>query len=187
MSTFFWRQLLLSAWAWPLTSALSGSGLASSGSALHHTAIRTKDIKRAMKFYSLLGLEEEVRFKAGFARCCWLRASSGARLELIEVPDYRNPDERAPELLENVSTLGLNHVAVDVSDTASDSLAEFIRRLNDDSERLFQKSLKMVLAPQQQQIGQDVYELAFLTDADGTLLELIKFDARIPNPMFPDW
>ena len=55
----------LSIFAWT-SAALE---LASTGSSFsHHVAIRTRDIDRATKFYSLLGLEEEARFLAGTVR-----------------------------------------------------------------------------------------------------------------------
>lgn len=96
---------------------------------------------------------------------------------------------RAPDLLADPAALGLNHLAVDVTgvSTAVDSLRDFLRCLNDDSERLFQRSVKLVLPPYQQMIGQDVFELAFIHDADGALLELLRFQTRLPTEMDPDW
>ena len=81
-----WKQLLL---RWSLVFLWCGpaAGLApaAAGARFHHSAVRTVDIERALKFYSLLGLEEEARFRSGAARCAWLRGL-GTRLELIEVP-----------------------------------------------------------------------------------------------------
>eukprot|EP00633_Aureoumbra_lagunensis_P011049 CAMPEP_0197329194 /NCGR_PEP_ID=MMETSP0892-20130614/5538_1 /TAXON_ID=44058 ORGANISM="Aureoumbra lagunensis, Strain CCMP1510" /NCGR_SAMPLE_ID=MMETSP0892 /ASSEMBLY_ACC=CAM_ASM_000538 /LENGTH=156 /DNA_ID=CAMNT_0042825675 /DNA_START=182 /DNA_END=649 /DNA_ORIENTATION=- len=156
-----------------------------------------------MKFYSLLGLREEVRFRTGSvsvrmiyknkfcltqARAAWLQGA-GMRLELIEVPEYMNPDNAAPDVFRNSTTLGLNHVAIDVSNTSSDmdSLSDFLRMLNDYSEQTFQRSLGLVHKPYQQMIGQDVFELCFIRDPDGVLLELIRYQTRIPDPMVPDW
>ncbi|KAJ8600820.1 hypothetical protein CTAYLR_006422 [Chrysophaeum taylorii] len=162
----------------------------------------SRDVEAAMQFYTLLGLEEERRFRAGpasatitslsstrsQARAAWL-LGSGLRLELIEVPAVFDPQRRAADLLNDVTSLGLNHVALDVTNASAraDSLGDFLQELNDDSERLFQRSLKLVLPPYQQMIGQDVFELAFVHDADGVLLELLRWQARIPNPMKPDW
>ena len=99
----------------------------------HHTAIKTRDIERSVQFYSLLGLVVDVRFKTGAARAAWLRASStanvtsgdgrgssaaGPRLELIEVPSYMGPAPKALDLAAdaNMAVLGLNHLALDVSE-----------------------------------------------------------------------
>lgn len=118
----------------------------------------------------------------------WLK-SANYRLELIEVPDSFQPEKSAPDLLGQPAILGLNHVALDVTNVSSsaDSLGGYLKELNDQSERLFQRSVKLVLPPYQQMIGQDVFELAFINDADGVLLELLRFQTRLPNPMKPDW
>ena len=85
--------------------------------------------------------------------------------------------------------LGLNHVALDVTPALApgEDLAAFLSRLNADSERLFARSVKLVLAPFQQMIRTDVYEIAFIHDADGVLLELIRLQASNPRDMAPDW
>lgn len=80
----------------------------------------------------------------------------------------------------------MNHVALDVSDV-SDDLTEFLGRLNADSERLFEKSLKLALKPYQQIIGQEVFELAFVSDPDGVLIELVRKQATLDTAMEPDW
>ena len=77
-------------------------------------------------------------------------------------------------------------MALDVSGVCED-LPDFLRRLNADSERIFEKSLKLALAPYQQIIGQEVYELAFVTDVDGVLIELLRKQATLEAPMAPDW
>ena len=147
--------------------------------------IRDRDIEKSLQFYSLLGLDEERRFRSGAARCAWLRSAGGAaRLELVEVPDYVDAGRAADGLAAN--HVGLNHVALDVSHLCDD-LGDFLRRLNDDSERLFEKSLGLALPPRQQIIGQEVYELAFVRDADGVLVELLRRQATLDAPMEPDW
>ena len=52
-------------------------------------------------------------------------------------------------------------------------LDKFIQYLNESSQTLFGKTLRVALQPQKQRIGNHVYELAFLYDADGSLLELL--------------
>ena len=167
------------------TRALAPPPLAAAGARLHHSAVRTRDIEKSLKFYSLLGLDEERRFKSGAARCAWLRSAGGAaRLELVEVPDYVDTGRAADGLAP--AHVGLNHVALDVGHLCDD-LGDFLRRLNDDSERLFEKSLGLALPPRQQIIGQEVYELAFVRDADGVLVELLRKQATLDAPMEPDW
>lgn len=122
------------------------------------------------------------------ARAVWLKTAS-YRLELIEVPDAFEPEKSAPDLVGQPAILGLNHVALDVTNVSSsaDSLGSYLKELNDQSEQLFQRSVKLVLPPYQQMIGQDVFELAFINDADGVLLELLRFQTTLPYPMKPDW
>ena len=112
---------------------------------LHHTAIKTRNIETAIKFYSLFGFEIEHKFRAGPARAAWLTNSYftndddeevddeginkemikgqndvASRIELIEVPAYmlnekENTIKRAIDLVQNESLLGLNHYALDVT------------------------------------------------------------------------
>ncbi|CAM9361137.1 unnamed protein product, partial [Discosporangium mesarthrocarpum] len=77
---------------------------------LHHCGIRTRDIVRAITFYSLLGMKEVARFKADSARCAMLEGA-GMRLELIEVPMSMSPPDKAVDLSEDMRALGLNHIA----------------------------------------------------------------------------
>jgi len=58
------------------------------------------------------------------------------------------------------------------------SLSGWISQLNATSVQTFGKSLRVALMPQQQLIGRDVYELAFLYDADGCLVELLNLQGR---------
>lgn len=79
--------------------------------------------------------------------------------------------------------LGYNHVALDVSaqiknnnsraNTTTASLQDWIDVLNRTSLDRFGKTLRVALPPRQQVIANTVYELAFLYDADGCLVELL--------------
>jgi len=124
-------------------------------------------------------------------------AAGAARLELIEVPAYmlpppqeNKPPPRAPNLMDLPALLGYNHVALDVSaqiqqhsdntnsgttaaDYCSTSLQDWIDALNQTSLDRFGKTLRVALPPRQQMIANSVYELAFLYDADGCLVELL--------------
>lgn len=167
----------------------------------HHTAIKTRNITMAMSFYSLFGYEEECRFRTGPARAAWMRlpADPRARLELIEVPSYMVQQPRAPNLLARPDVLGYNHVALDVSmqiqkesesnqNTNSSSLANWIQGLNQSSILLFNKTLRTaVYPPQQQIIGSNVYEIAFLYDADGCLIELLHNINSLPQRVSSGW
>ena len=97
----------------------------------HHTAVKTRNIENAIKFYSLLGFEVETKFVAGPARAAWLLHESStsdqptsnnsqSRIELIEVPSYmlnepEGKQKRAIDLTRREELLGLNHLALDVT------------------------------------------------------------------------
>ena len=105
------------------------------------------------------------------------------------------PATRAPNLMELPALLGYNHIAFDVtrqvnqlqknntttttttttavSSVRATSLAGWIEALNQTSLERFGKTLRVALPPRQQMIATTVYELAFLYDADGCLVELL--------------
>jgi hypothetical protein len=57
---------------------------------------------------------------------------------------------------------------------SSSLLTTYIQQLNDTSIQRFNKTLRMALfPPQQQMIGPHIYEIAFVYDADGSLIELL--------------
>lgn len=185
----------------------------------HHYAIKTKNIFNALKFYSLLGMEEKVRFKTGAARAAWIEGV-GVRLELIEVPEFMAPEGRAADLSAdaNVAVLGLNHAALDVTAAARACLLReqregekeedrnengaavsrkrgeagaeiwaFLRALNAKSEAAFQKSVRLAIRPYRQMIMNEVFDIAFISDPDGTLIELLFHVATLEHEMLPDW
>jgi catechol 2,3-dioxygenase-like lactoylglutathione lyase family enzyme len=177
---------------------------------IHHVAIKTRNITQAISFYSLLGFRETCRFRTGPARAVWLEymgvpsdyeenvfqsSSSGCRLEIIEVPSYmlpqQYPNPRAPDLFQNPNILGYNHFAWNVTQQVTNfhygSLLSWLQALNETSVTEFQKSLRVALFPRQQIIGNDVYELAFLYDADGCLIELLNWQSsRVKNTKYVD-
>jgi len=166
----------------------------------HHIAIRTRDIETAISFYSLLGFSTETKFRAGPARAAWL-TNSGTRIEIIEVPSHILQEEpgtrqRALDLIVNEQLLGLNHFALDVTEFTNNlpnstvdepsnttysqpiiiySLKKYLDYINTQSLETFGKSLRVAVPPQQKIIGTNVYELAFLYDADGSIVELLYF------------
>lgn len=217
-------------------SSTSTSSQAPKSLYLHHTAIKTRNIETAIKFYSLFGFEIEHKFRAGPARAAWLTNSYfsddhddidnnenesesksesksenkkatikgqndvASRIELIEVPAYmlneqENTIKKAIDLVQNESLLGLNHYALDVTsyiryleqsnlltsddddDLSSSSygLQEFLKYIEARSLKKFNKTLRIAVQPRQQVLGNQVYELAFLYDADGTIVELVRY------------
>lgn len=166
---------------------------------LHHTALKTRNITLAIQFYSLLGFEPTTKFRAGPARAAWLEQPGilNSRLELIEVPSWmlNEPEgmkRRAPDLTQRQDMLGQNHFALDVSQSMKEqdmsSLSEWVDMLNAKSLHMFGKALRIALAPQQQIIGNaGVYELAFLFDADGALVELLHKQNDLPQRIDPGW
>ena len=169
----------------------------STSTPFHHTAIRTRDIELAIKFYSLLDFEVETKFLAGNVRAAWLQQkNSGGRIELIEVPSIvlnepAGARRRAVDLMQRPDLLGLNHYAIDVTSSMKSKgmkrLQEWIDQINVKSEEKFGKKLRIALEPQEQMIGQHLYQLAFIYDADGAIIELLYQQRRFKQEMISGW
>lgn len=166
----------------------------------HHTALKTRNITMAIQFYSLLGFELEAKFRAGPARAAWMSQQrappSSSRLELIEVPSnlLKEPEgmrRRARNLIEQQELLGWNHLALDVTQDIQakgySQLSEWMNHLNANSVATFNKSLRVALEPRQQIIGGSVYELGFIFDADGALIEFLHKQSEIEQQMDSGW
>ena len=134
--------------------------------------------------------------------------NTGCRLELIEVPSFvldepEGMKRRAFDLMDRQDLLGHNHFALDVTDqiasaaaTSNSSssnnkrisdLTTWLETLNQTSIETSNRMLRVALKPQQQMIGQGVYELAFLYDADGALVELLNKQTDLTQPMRSGW
>ncbi len=135
---------------------------------MHHASIKTADIHRAVAFYQQLGFTVQTRFTAGITLACWMEGLGG-RIELIQVPEPRLPSENA---FTDEHYTGYYHLSFDLSDRTH-SLPEWLSALRQQIESTGGK-LSVLLAPQQQQIGDQVYEVAFLADTDGLPLEFIR-------------
>ncbi|NJL45565.1 MAG: VOC family protein [Leptolyngbyaceae cyanobacterium SM2_3_12] len=139
---------------------------------LHHASIRTRDIHRAMAFYEQLGFTTQERFTAGITLACWMEGLGG-RIELIQVPEPRP----AADAFGDEQYTGYYHLSFDLTDRI-ESLPQWLDQLRQsfaqdlDTEGL--GNLKVLLEPQQQMIGDRVYEVAFIADADGLPLEFIR-------------
>lgn len=132
-----------------------------------------------------------------------------SRIELIEVPAYMLDEsegtvKRALDLSKREELLGLNHFALDVTadiprpdndEGASDDgsacalyqLQQWMDDLNASSLETFGKTLRVALSPTKRIIGREVYEMAFLYDADGTLVELLNHSGRLEQEVGSGW
>lgn len=140
---------------------------------MHHASIRTRDIHRAIAFYEQLGFEVQERFTAGITLACWLEGLGG-RLELMQVPE----PAPVPDPFGDEHYTGYYHLSFDLT-TLTASLSEWLTSLRSSFAVAAGNSsqvapLQVLLEPQQQMIGDQVYEVAFLADADGLPLEFIR-------------
>lgn len=152
---------------------------------MHHASIRTADIHRAVAFYERLGFVLEERFTTGATLACWM-TGLGGRIELIQIP---RPHPTADAFGDEHYT-GYYHLSFDLTEV-TDSLPDWLANLRsrfasgtgspeDDrppGEKAGEKvdaQLRVLLEPEQQMIGQGLYEVAFIADADGLPLEFIR-------------
>ncbi len=141
---------------------------------MHHVSIRTGNIHRAIAFYEQLGFNVCERFTTGYTLACWMEGLGG-RIELIQIPQPRS----APDAFGDEHYVGYYHLSFDITNVAAD-LSSWLTALKESFfEALNTKAgeyepLKVLLEPTQQQIGDRVYEVAFIADADGLPLEFIR-------------
>lgn len=140
---------------------------------MHHASIRTADIFRAIAFYELLGFEVRERFTAGITLACWMEGLNG-RIELLQVPQPRP----TADAFNDEHYTGYYHLSFDLT-AVTDDLPGWLDDLKARVEEAAQLSeqvrpLRVLLPPQQQIIGDRVYEVAFIADADGLPLEFIR-------------
>lgn len=135
---------------------------------LHHASIRTADIHRAIAFYELLGFTVSDRFTTGYTLACWLEGLGG-RIELIQIPEPKAP----PDAFGDEHYTGYYHLSFDLSEMTAD-LGSWLQEFRDRYEAAASTPLNVLLEPTQQMIGDRVYEVAFLADADGLPLEFLR-------------
>lgn len=141
---------------------------------MHHVSIRTANIHRAIAFYELLGFEVKERFTTGYTLACWL-TGLGGRIELIQIPEPKSP----PDAFGDEHYVGYYHLSFDLTDRVK-SLSEWLTNLKGNFDQAHQTNpeninqLKILLTPQQQQIGEHIYEVLFIADSDGLPLEFIR-------------
>ena len=141
---------------------------------MHHASIRTANIHRAIAFYELLGFSVSERFTAGITLACWMEGLGG-RIELIQIPEPKP----APDAFGDENYVGYYHLSFDLTDTVSE-LPTWLTNLEGQFAEASQNNpdqfqpLKILLAPTQQTIGLQVYEVTFIADTDGLPLEFIR-------------
>lgn len=125
--------------------------------------------------------------------------NTASRLEIIEIPEHildekEGTMKRAIDLLQNEAILGLNHYALDVTPyihhLAQDEyygLDQFLLQINQESLEIFGKTLRIAMQPKQQVIGSQVFELAFVYDADGVVVELMRYIKDLDQTVQSGW
>jgi len=99
----------------------------------------------------------------------------GGRIELIQIPQPRP----AADAFEDEHYVGYYHLSFDITDVAAElpswltALKERFTSAKDQPDQY--QPLKVLLEPTQQQIGDRVYEVAFIADADGPPLNSSGF------------
>jgi catechol 2,3-dioxygenase-like lactoylglutathione lyase family enzyme len=134
---------------------------------MHHVSIRTADIFRAIAFYEQLGFSVCERFTTGYTLACWMEGLGG-RIELIQIPE----PHPAPDAFGDEHYVGYYHSSFDLTERTADLLdwlEELRQRLEEQSQ-----PLKILLEPNQQMIGDRVYDVAFIADPDGLPIEVLR-------------
>ena len=141
---------------------------------MHHASIRTADIHKAIAFYEQLGFTVKERFTTGYTLACWM-TGLGGRIELIQIPEPKP----APDAFNDEHYVGYYHLSFDLTETTAD-LENWLQKLESKIAIARENNpevippLKILLQPEQQQIGDLVYEVAFIADTDGLPLEFIR-------------
>jgi len=141
---------------------------------MHHASIRTANIHRAIAFYEQLGFVVNERFTTGYTLACWMSGLSG-RIELIQIPEPRPAADAFND--EHYTgyyhlSFDLTHITADLPQWLADLQTKFAEAAKAQPEQI--SPLKVLLEPTQQMIGDRVYEVAFIADADGLPLEFIR-------------
>ncbi|QOV23751.1 VOC family protein [Anabaenopsis elenkinii] len=141
---------------------------------MHHVSIRTANIHQAIAFYELLGFTVCERFTTGYTLACWMEGLGG-RIELIQIPQPKP----APDAFTDEHYVGYYHLSFDLTTITSDLPGWLI---NLQSRVMCVENLpplKILLEPTQQQIGDRIWEVAFIADTDGLPLEFIRCLAQL--------
>ncbi|XGV96236.1 MAG: VOC family protein [Leptolyngbya sp. BL-A-14] len=145
---------------------------------MHHASIRTANIFRAIAFYEQLGFQVQERFTTGYTLACWMEGLGG-RLELIQIPEPKP----ATDAFGDEHYVGYYHLSFDLT-AVTDDLTHWLTALRDRITQAAQaqpdqvQPLTVLLEPEQQMIGDRVYEVAFIADSDGLPLEFLRVMER---------
>ncbi|MEJ1930780.1 VOC family protein, partial [Nostoc sp. NIES-2111] len=124
---------------------------------MHHASIRTANIHRAIAFYEILGFTVCERFTTGYTLACWMEGLGG-RIELIQIPEPKP----APDAFADEHYVGYYHLSFDLTQTTPD-LPSWLTDLQERVSKVAELSpLKILLEPTQQQIGDRIFEVAFI-------------------------
>ncbi|WP_310425770.1 VOC family protein [Chamaesiphon sp. VAR_48_metabat_135_sub] len=134
----------------------------------HHISIRTADIHRSISFYECLGFTVGERFTTGYTLACWLEGLGG-RLELIQIPE----PQPAPDSFGDEHYVGYYHLSFDLTDRTPD-LTTWLNDFTTTLQTAAQPASIVLLAPTQQIIGTNVYEVMFIADPDSLPIEFIR-------------
>lgn len=134
---------------------------------LHHVSIRTANIFRSIAFYEQLGFAMEEQFTTGSTLACWM-VGLGGRLELLQIPEPKP----AVDAFSDEHYVGYYHLSFEVG-TLAESLPDWMLGLKTKLDAIDQP-LVVLLTPQQQQIGDRVFEVAFVADPDGLPIEFLR-------------
>ncbi len=141
---------------------------------MHHVSIRTGNIHKAIAFYELLGFNVCDRFTTGYTLACWMEGLQG-RIELIQIPQ----PHPAPDAFNDEHYVGYYHLSFDLTQTVPDltdwlaSLQQRFAEAHQEQPEQYQP-LNILLQPEQQQIGDRIYEVAFIADIDNLPLEFLR-------------
>lgn len=141
---------------------------------MHHVSIRTGNIHKAIAFYELLGFNVCDRFTTGYTLACWMEGLQG-RIELIQIPQ----PHPAPDAFNDEHYVGYYHLSFDLTEAVPD-LTDWLAFLQQRFAEAHQEQpeqyqlLKILLQPEQQQIGDRIYEVAFIADIDNLPLEFLR-------------
>ncbi|MBP0018704.1 MAG: VOC family protein [Cyanobacteria bacterium SBLK] len=135
---------------------------------MHHASIRTADIYAAIAFYEQLGFTVTERFTTGYTLACWLEGLGG-RIELIQIPEPKP----AADAFGDEHYVGYYHLSFDLTELAPD-LPTWLGAFRERLQRAGEEPIEVLLEPEQQAIGDRVYEVAFIRDRDGLPLEFIR-------------
>ena len=148
-----------------------------------HAALRVSDMERSVDFWSLLHFVPTRTFSTSGARAAWLSAPwTPLSLELIEIPSHMLSATTPPSEV----ALGLAHVCLDVTSLGL-SCSSTLARLQEVSMERFGRTLRVLMAPYQQMMGDLVAEVTLVRAPDGTQLELVHRLGLLEQAPEPDW